>query len=65
MKLYIVACSFKPNRKSKWVNGIAIAKNLSNDVITFIKPNGKAYTGKTIWAFDMAPYEGCTTYEVR
>jgi hypothetical protein len=64
MRLYIVACSFKPTRKSKWINGIAIANNPNNDVVTFIKPNGKAYTGKSVWSYEMAPYEGCTAYEV-
>ena len=65
MLLYLVACSFKPKRNSKWINGIAIAKNPNNDVVTFILPNGRAYTGKSVWSYQMAPYEGCTNYNVR
>ena len=65
MELYLVACSLKTTRKGKWINAIAVAKNPGNDMISFILPNGKPYLGKTVWKYEMAPYEGCTRYVVR
>lgn len=62
--MYVTACSLKPKKNSEWINCLAIGNSPDNGVITFILPNGKAFTGKTVWSYKMAPYEGCVKFEL-
>ena len=59
--IHISAASWQMNKGEHWIEGAAVLSEPGlSDVITFIMPNGKPYTGE-VWDYRLWPYRGAIT----